>query len=82
MPPGPLLGILSGAIIVKPRNLADAMDLATAHDLVLLRSYDHLGIALFSVQKGDLLAAAARLAADPKVVSAEVEVVEHIRTPK
>lgn len=77
------LGLLSGTIIVKPRDLADAEALASTHGLVLLRSYDHLGVAFFTVQKGrELLAAAAGLAADPRVLSAEVEVIEHIRTPK
>lgn len=77
------LGILPGTLIVQPKNIAQAEALAAAHGLELVRAYPHLNTAFYRVKPGqDLLAAAAALKADARVVNAEVEVVEHIRVPK
>lgn len=54
-----------------------------AHGLTLQRAYDHLGTAFYTVARGgDLLAAAAQLAADARVTSAEPEVLEALRQPR
>lgn len=77
------IGILPGTLIVQPKNLAQSEALATDHGLELVRAYPHLKTAFYRVKPGqNLLAAATSLKADARVLSAEVEVIEHIRTPK
>ncbi len=78
-----VIGILPGTLIVQPKRLSQAETLAADHGLELVRAYPHLKTAFYRVKPGqDILAAAASLKADARVASAEVEVVEHIRTPK
>lgn len=77
------IGILPGTLVVQPKNISQAEALAADHGLELVRAYPHLKTAFYRVKPGqDLLAAAASLRADARATSAEVEVIEHIRTPK
>jgi hypothetical protein len=74
------IGFLPGTIIVQPKQLDNAPSIALTHNLKLLRTYDHLGIAILVVPQGrDVLSATTQLAADARVTSAEPEVVEAIR---
>jgi len=76
------LGLMTGTIMVHLKNLADAPALASTHGLTLTRSYDHLGMAFFTVTRGsDVLTAAARLTTDPRVTRADPEVLEALRQP-
>jgi hypothetical protein len=77
-----VIGVLLGTLSVKPRNMANAAAIANDHGLELVREFAHLQAAFYRVKPGqDVLAAAAVLAADSRVASAEVEVLEHVNAP-
>lgn len=76
------IGILPGTLTVKLKNMDNAAAVATDHGLEVVRVFAHLQTAFYRVKSGqDVVAAAALLTADPRVASAEVEVIEHIKTP-
>jgi hypothetical protein len=76
-------GMLTGNILVKPKGMAQAAQLASDHGLSLSGDFAHLGIAYYEVKAGhDVLAATAALAADPRVTSAEPEVIERLHEPR
>lgn len=77
-----VIGILPGTLSVKPKDMANAATIAGDHGLELVREFAHLQAAFYRVKPGqDVLAAAVVLAADARVASAEVEVLEHINVP-
>lgn len=77
------IGILPGTLIVQPRDMTKAAAIAADHGLEPVRTFAHLNATFYRVPPGkDLLAAAAALAVDVRVVSAEIEVLEHLRVPK
>jgi len=76
------IGILPGTLSVKLKNMTSAAAVATDHGLEVVRIFAHLQTAFYRVKSGqDVVAAAAALTADPRVASAEVEVIEHIAVP-
>jgi hypothetical protein len=76
------LGVVPGTLVVRLREGSSAGELARAHGLSLDFHAAHLGTAFFRAPAGaSLPAAAARLAADPRVRSAEIEVKEHLAEP-
>ena len=73
------IGILPGTLSVKLKNMDSAAAVATDHGLEVVRIFAHLQAAFYRVKPGqDVVAAAVSLTADPRVVSAEVEVIEHM----
>jgi hypothetical protein len=77
------LGLLPGTIQAKLADPAEAEAVATAHSVSVYKSFPHLGIVFFQVRPGqDVVAAAAAVAGDKRVRSAEPEVVENIRVPR
>lgn len=77
------LGIVLGSLTVRLRDPATAEALARAHGLRLTFSAPHLSTAFYEVPQGqDIQAAAAELARDGRVASAEVEVKEHFAVPQ
>jgi len=76
------IGIVPGTINVKLKNSASAAAIAADQGLEVVGVFAHLQTAFFRVKPGqDVVAVAAALAADARVVSAEVEVIEHINVP-
>lgn len=76
------VGILSGAVNVKLKNMGNAASVAADHGLELIHAFSHLQLASYRVKAGqDVVAAAAALAADARVASAEIEVLEHMNVP-
>jgi hypothetical protein len=76
------IGILPGTIRVKLKDATSAAAIASDKGLTLAGQLAHLQMAVYRVKAGqDLAAAAASLAADVRVVSAEVEVLEHMNVP-
>lgn len=76
------IGILPGTLTVKLKNMDSAVAVATDHGLEVVRVFAHLQTAFYRVKPGqDVAAAAASLTADPRVASAEVEVIEHVAVP-
>lgn len=76
------IGILPGTLSVKLKNMDIAAAVATDNGLEVVRVFAHLQIVFYRVKLGqDVVAAAALLTADPRVLSAEVEVIEHIAVP-
>ena len=62
--------------------MADATAIASAFGLSVVREFAHLKVVYYQVKPGqDILAVAAALAADSRVLSAELEVVEHLAEP-
>lgn len=77
------LGIVLGTLLVKLRDPADSAALGQAHGLDLVARFDHLSLTVYAARAGaDVAAAARELQADPRVVAADVEVLERIAVPK
>lgn len=76
------IGIIPGTVSVKLKNTEGAAAIAAEHGLVLVREFAHLQAAFYRVNPGqDVVATVAALVADPRVASAEMEVVEHLNAP-
>lgn len=76
------IGILPGTINVKLKDMASAAAVGSDHGLELVRQFAHLQTAFYRVKPGqDVVAAGTALAADARVLSAEVEVLEHMNVP-
>jgi hypothetical protein len=77
------LGVLTGALIVKPKNMADADAIASTHGLVTTKAYPQLQTVFYRAKAGvDLADVSAALQADPRVEIAYPEIIEHVRVPK
>ena len=77
------LGVLTGALVVKPKNLAEADAIANSHELETAKAYPHLHTVFYRVKANmDIADVAAALQADPRVESAYPEIIEYVRTPK
>jgi hypothetical protein len=77
------LGVLTGELIVKPRNMDDADAIASGRGIEKAKAYPHLQTVFYKVKAGvDIADAAAALQADPRVESAYPEIVERVRVPK
>jgi len=76
-------GVVLGSLTVQLRDPAAAEALAREHGLRLTFSAPHLSTAFYQVPEGqDIQAAAAELARDARVTSAEIEVKEHFAVPQ
>src|SRR5262249_35023151 len=77
------LGVLTGALVVKPKKMSDADAIASSYALDKDRVFAHLQTVFYKVRPGeDIADVAAALAADPRVESAYPEIVESVRQPK
>jgi len=76
-------GVLTGTLIVQPRNMADAAQIANGHGLTTIKEYPQIRFVFYRAKAGtDIADAAAALRADPRVETAYPEIVEYVRTPK
>jgi len=77
------LGVLTGALVVKPKDMADADAIASSHALDKGRVFAHLQTVFYKVRPGeDIADVSAALQADPRVESAYPEIIERVRQPK
>jgi hypothetical protein len=77
------LGVLTGTLVVKPKNMADADAIATSHGLQKSKAYPQLQTVFYEVKPGaDIADASAALQADPRVELAYPEIIEHVRVAK
>ena len=77
------LGVLTGNLIVKPKNMADAEAIAADHALDRIEAYAQLRTVIYGAKSGvDLADVSAALQADPRVESAYPEIIERVRVPK
>jgi hypothetical protein len=77
------LGVLTGALVVKPKDMADADAIARSHALEKGRVFSHLQTVFYKVRPGeDIADVLAALQADPRVESAYPEIIERVRQPK
>jgi hypothetical protein len=77
------LGVLTGNLIVKPRDMADADAIAKGRGIEKIKAYPQLQAVFYRVKAGvDIADIAAALQADPRVESAYPEIVERVRVPK
>jgi uncharacterized protein len=77
------IGVLTGTLIVKPKNMADADAIAASRGLEKTRAYPHLQTVFYRAKPGiDLADVSAALQADPRIESAYPEIIEHVRVPK
>jgi hypothetical protein len=78
-----MLGVLTGILVVKPKNMADGEAIASSHGLEKGKEYAHLQTVFYRVKaNADIADVAAALQADPRVESAYPEIIEHMRSPK
>ena len=76
-------GVLTGTLIVKPKNLADVAAIANSHGLEKGKEYPHLQTVFYRAKAGtDIADAAAALQADARIESAYPEIIEYVRVPK
>ena len=76
-------GILTGTLVVKPKNLGDAAAIASSHGLEKGKEYPHLQTAFYRAKAGtDIADALAALQADARIEIAYPEIIEYLRTPK
>ena len=77
------LGVLTGTLIVKPKDMAEADAIAGRHGLEKIKAYPQLQTVFYRPKAGvDLADVSAALQADPRIESAYPEIVEHVRVPK
>jgi hypothetical protein len=77
------LGVVTGALVVKPKNMGDADAIASSLGLEKTKAYPQLGTVFYKAKAGaDIADLSAALQADPRVLSAYPEIVEHVRVPK
>jgi uncharacterized protein len=77
------IGVLTGTLVVKPKNMADADAIAASHGLEKTKAYPHLQTVFYKAKPGiDLADVSAALQADPRIESAYPEIIEHLRVPK
>lgn len=77
------LGVLTGNLIVKPKNMSDADAIASSHGLENTKVYPQLQTVFYkATSKVDIADVSAALQADPRVESAYPEIIEHVRVPK
>src|SRR5882724_8006007 len=70
------LGVLTGELIVKPRNMEDADAIAKGRGIEKIKAYPQLQAVFYRVKAGvDIADIAAALQADPRVESAYPEIV-------
>lgn len=76
------IGILPGTVNVLLKDMSNADAIASDYGLEVVYQFAHLKTVFYRVKAGqDVIAAAAKLAADARVASAEVEVLEHMNEP-
>jgi uncharacterized protein len=77
------LGVLTGTLIVKPKNMADADAIAGSYGLEKTKVYPQLETVFYRTKAGvDIADVSAALQADPRVDNAYPEIVERLRVPK
>ena len=77
------LGVLTGTLIVKPKNMGDADAIASDHALEKAKAYPQLQTVFYKAKAGvDLADVSSALQADPRIESAYPEIIEHVRVPK
>jgi len=77
------LGVLTGNLIVKPRNMSDAEAIASSHGLDKTKVYPQLQTVFYRARANtDIADAAAALQADARIESAYPEIIEYVRVPK
>jgi hypothetical protein len=77
------LGVLTGTLVVKPKNLSDADAIGASYALEKIKAYPELRTIFYrATAKIDIPDVAASLQADPRVESAYPEIIEHLRVPK
>ena len=77
------LGVLTGNLIVKPRDMADADAIASGRGIEKTKAYPQLQTVFYRVKAGvDIADISAALQADPRVESAYPEIIERVRVPK
>lgn len=77
------LGVLTGVLVVKPKNMADDDAIAASHGLQKSKAYPQLQTVFYRAKANvDIADVSAALQADPRVESAYPEIVEHVRVPK
>jgi hypothetical protein len=77
------LGVLTGQVVVRPKSMAEADAIASAHGLEKVKAYPQLQAVFYKVKSGaDIADASAALQADPRVESAYPEIIERVRVPR
>ena len=77
------LGVLTGSLVVRPKSMADADAIASAHGLEKVRAYPQLQTVFYRVKPGaDIADASAALQADPRIEIASPEIIDRVRVPR
>jgi hypothetical protein len=77
------LGVLTGTLVVKPKNMGDAASIASQHGLETVKEFAHIGTVFYRAKaNADIADLAAALQADSRVENAYPEIIEHVRRPK
>lgn len=77
-----VIGVLQGTLVVKPKQMADAASIGSAHGLEVVKEFPQIQTVIYRVQRNlDVIAVFGAVSADPRVASAYPEILEHERVP-
>jgi hypothetical protein len=75
------LGVVTGSIAVKLKNMADAATFGAADGLVLDSSFPNINLAIYRVATGrDVFDVSAKLSSDARVLTVTPEIMENFHT--
>jgi hypothetical protein len=75
-------GVLTGTLVVKPKNMSDAARLASNYGLETIREYPHLQTVLYRVRPNiDIADIVGTLQSDQRVENAYPEITVHEASP-
>lgn len=77
-----VIGVLQGTLVVKPKQMADAASIGSAHGLEVVKEFPQIQTVIYRVQRNlDVIAVFGAVSADPRVTNAYPEILEHERVP-
>jgi hypothetical protein len=75
--------VLTGALVVKPKNMSDAGSIANRYGLETVWEFPHLRTVFYRVKANvDIIDIAAAIQADPLIEDIYPEIIEHMISPK
>ena len=76
-------GVVTGALVVRPKRMTDAAAIASSHGLEKGKEYPQLQTVFYRAKAGaDIADVATALQADARIESAYPEIIEYVRVPK
>jgi len=76
------MGVLTGTLVVKPKNMSDAASVASSYGLEIIRAFPHLQTVFYRVRPNtDIADVVGTIQLDQRLENAYPEIVEHEAAP-